>query len=376
MAPARIKQTPCRRTLESFMDVKRWIVAAALACNCATVAAAAPGTAVSDPAVRPAETVRQPAKAFLTSLTLAGKRIVAVGERGIVILSDDGGVSWRQARVPASVTLAAVQFPTPSLGWAVGHYGVILHSRDGGESWTRQLDGAEAAQLMLRHATALPADGGAAREAALAEAQRLVADGPDKPFLDLYFSDAQNGIVVGAYNLAFRTRDGGASWTPFSGRLDNPRGKHLYAVKAAGKAVYIAGEQGLLLRSLDGGERFEPVVLPYQGSLFALGVTAGQVTVAGLGGNAFRSLDAGASWARLAVPLPVSITAIRMQGNTALMANQAGMLLKGTAGNALAVLKYPPLPPLSDVLALPDGAMVAVGMSGAVRLPPQPPAAK
>jgi photosystem II stability/assembly factor-like uncharacterized protein len=364
------------------MHVKRLIVAAAVACTCATTATtgttgttattAQSGVAVADPAVRPAETARQPAKAYLTGLTLAGKRIVAVGERGIVILSDDGGVSWRQAKVPASVTLAAVQFPTPTLGWAVGHYGVILHSGDGGESWTRQLDGTEAAQLMLRHAKALPADGGPARETALAEARRLVADGPDKPFLDLYFSDARNGIVVGAYNLAFRTRDGGATWTPFSGRLDNPGGKHLYAVRAAGNAVYIAGEQGLLLRSTDGGERFERIDLPYKGSLFALGVTTGQVTVAGLGGNAFRSGDAGASWTKLAVPLPVSITAIRTQGNTSLMANQAGMLLQAAVGEPLVVLKAPPLPPLSDVIALPDGAIVAVGMSGAVRLPPQP----
>ena len=319
--------------------------------------------------MRPAQMVRQPAKAYLTGIAQAGKRIVAVGERGIIILSDDGGTSWRQAKVPASVTLAAVQFPTPTHGWAVGHYGVILHSSDGGQSWTRQLDGIQAAQLMLLDAQAQPAAGGPAREGYLAEAQRLVADGPDKPFLDLYFKDAQNGVVVGAYNLAFRTRDGGKTWTPFSRLLDNPRGNHMYAVSAFGNDVYIAGEQGLLLRSTDGGQRFERIELPYKGSLFALALTGDLVTVAGLGGNALRSGDKGANWEALAVPLPVSITAMRAQGGTLVMANQAGMLLRATPGKPIGALRIPPLAPLSDVLVQPDGAIVTVGMSGAVRLP-------
>lgn len=349
------------------MHSKRLILALAVACTCAA-APAASGAPVADPAVRPAQMARQPAKAYLTGLAQAGKRIVVVGERGIIILSDDGGMSWRQAKVPASVTLAAVQFPTPTHGWAVGHYGVILHSRDGGETWTRQLDGTQAAQLMLRDAQALRSGGGPPGEAYLAEAQRLVADGPDKPFLDLHFSDAKNGMVVGAYNLAFRTSDGGQSWIPFSSRLDNPRANHMYAVRASGNEVFIAGEQGLLLRSTDGGERFERVELPYKGSLFALGLTAGQVTVAGLGGNALRSVDKGASWEKLAVPLPVSITAIRAQGGTLLMANQAGMLLRAVPGKPVVALTTPPLAPLNDVLPQPDGSMVAVGMSGAMRL--------
>ncbi|MFC5460572.1 WD40/YVTN/BNR-like repeat-containing protein [Massilia niabensis] len=353
------------------MHFKRLILALAVACSCAAAPAAAASTApVADPVMRPAQMVRQPAKAYLTGVTQAGKRIVAVGERGIIILSDDGGASWRQAKVPVSVTLAAVQFPTPTHGWAVGHYGVILHSRDGGESWTRQMDGTRAAQLMLRDAQAQPAAGGSANEGYLAEAQRLVADGPDKPFLDLYFKDAQNGVVVGAYNLAFRTRDGGKTWTPFSRLLDNPRGNHMYAIRASGDDVYIAGEQGLLLRSTDGGQRFERIELPYKGSFFALGLIGGQVTVAGLGGNALRSGDRGASWEKLAVPLPVSITAMSsVHGGTLLMANQAGMLLRAAPGKPLAALKTPPLAPLSDVLVQPDGAIVTVGMSGAVRLP-------
>jgi len=309
--------------------------------------------------------IAEPAKTFLTAVARAGKRLVAVGERGIVVLSDDGGTSWRQAKVPVSVTLAAVQFPTPSQGWAVGHYGVVLHSADGGETWTRQLEGVQAAQLVLKDARA-----GQAGPAQLAEAERLVADGPDKPLLNLYFSDARNGVVVGAYNLAFQTRDGGKTWTPLSARLDNPKANHLYAVQAAGSDIWIAGEQGLLLRSTDGGAQFARVDMPYKGSFFAMARAGGGLVLAGLGGNAFHSGDKGMHWQKLAVPAPVSITAISARGGAFLMANQAGMLLAGAPGSGAVVpLHLPPLPPLNDVLAQPDGSIVVVGMTGALRLP-------
>lgn len=345
------------------------ILLAAASIGATAAASAAP---VGEPLARPALMVSQPQKAFLTSLALAGTRLVGVGERGIVVLSDDGGKTWRQAKVPASVTLAAVHFPTPTHGWAVGHYGVILHSADGGQSWARQLDGTQAAQLVLRDARATAGQGGAATEAYLAEAQRLVADGPDKPFLSLHFRDDKNGVVVGAYNLAFRTTDGGKSWTPLSGRLDNPKASHLYAVRTAGSEIVIAGEQGLLLRSTDGGARFSRVETPYKGSFFALVQAGTDIVVGGLGGNAFRSVDKGLNWTRIAVPVPVSITGMDVRGGTLLMANQAGMLLSGPlAANAVQPLKMAPLPPLNDVLAQPDGSIVAASMFGALRLPPQ-----
>jgi photosystem II stability/assembly factor-like uncharacterized protein len=333
-------------------------------------AAAVPATAalVADPMARPALMVAQPARAYLTGIARAGKRLVAVGERGIVVLSDDDGATWRQASVPVSVTLAAVQFPTPTQGWAVGHSGVVLHSADGGATWTRQLDGVQAAQLVSRDAQS--GQGGAAW---LAEAQRLVADGPDKPFLGLHFSDANNGFIVGAYNLAFRTRDGGRTWTPFGHRLDNPKASHLYAVESSGSTVLIAGEQGVLLRSTDDGATFARIALPYRGSFFALTVDGDNAVVAGLGGNAFASHDRGATWAALALPAPVSVTAAHLEGGRLLMANQAGMLLAGPAGaSAVAPLNLPALPQPNDLVALPGGAILTVGAAGAIRLPATP----
>ena len=166
--------------------------------------------------------------AAMLAVARAGTRLVAAGERGTVLLSDDGGANWRQAQVPVQVSLTALRFVDARTGWAVGHLGVILKTDDGGETWRKQLDGVQAATLM---AQALRAS---ADEKLQHAAQRYEDEGPDKPFFDLDFSDARHGIVVGAYNLAFATSDGGESGTPLGPCLPNPKSLHLYAVRVAG----------------------------------------------------------------------------------------------------------------------------------------------
>jgi photosystem II stability/assembly factor-like uncharacterized protein len=330
---------------------------------------------VGDPSVRPALMSRVATQSVLQAVTRAGNRLVAVGERGIVLLSDDSGQSWRQAKVPVTVTLTAATFPTARHGWAVGHFGVVLHSEDGGETWVRQLDGVAAARLALTAAQAGVKTSGAADPTArrlLAEAQRLEKDGPDKPFFDLHFENEKSGFVVGAYNLMFRTEDGGKTWQYWSHRLDNPKASHIYAIRAAGDEVYLAGEQGLLARSRDGGKSFARLVTPYQGSYFALAVLpAGEIVVAGLRGNAYRSADHGASWRKVDIAVPVSVTTMTLvKGGTLLLANQAGqILLSRDSGQSMQVVQTPPLAPVNGVEGLADGALLVVGLRGVQRIP-------
>src|SRR5213076_2189490 len=95
--------------------------------------------------------------------------------------------------------------------------------------------------------------------------------------------------VVGAYGLAFATDDGGAHWQPMMARLPNSKGLHLYGVRAQGDSIVIAGEQGLLLRSTDGGANFAAVASPYKGSFFGLlAARSGTLIAYGLRGHAYR----------------------------------------------------------------------------------------
>ena len=324
---------------------------------------------------RPAVASQSGEHATLLDVTMAGSRIVAVGERGVIVYSDDQGRTWHQASVPTSVSLTQVRFATPSAGWAVGHSGVVLHTSDGGKTWTRQLDGRTAAQLAVDAAQAdaqQAGAGNAAAQRALAEAQRLVSDGPDKPFLNVLFENGKTGYVVGAYGLIFKTEDGGAAWKSWMGHVDNPRGMHIYGIAEQGNTMYLAGEQGLFLKSTDHGNKFTRVDTPYKGTFFTLTLLpAGEIILGGMKGNAYRSTDQGRSFKKVEVPVPVSFSAAAvMSDGTLVFANQGGMLLASQdKGVSLQPLPSGSLPPIAGVADEGHGVLLTVGYGGVIPVP-------
>lgn len=297
---------------------RRDFIAACAALGCG--AASAKG----DTADTPAAASALAGKRLITGLARAGDQaLVAVGQRGHVLRSTDGGRNWTQAQVPVSSDLAAVQFVDARVGHAVGHDGVVLRSEDGGAHWTRVLDGRTANRLVLDHMQRKVAAGGNAEDRQLLdEAQRNQELGPDKPLLDLWFSSANEGFVIGAYNLILRTTDGGKSWLPWFDRSDNPKLLNLYAIRPALGTLVIAGEAGLLLKLDAAAQRFQALPSDYKGSFFGvLGAPAGALAF-GMRGNA--QLNAGSGWQPLRSGLAASITAGDVAGERVLLVDQSG----------------------------------------------------
>ncbi|WP_144393409.1 WD40/YVTN/BNR-like repeat-containing protein [Pleionea sediminis] len=197
-------------------------------------------------------------------------KLVAVGERGHVLLSDNQGKSWRQVITPTRSTLTAVTFVDDKIGFAVGHQQVIIKTADGGETWELQFENSEDIYY--------PA------------------------LFDVWFSDAEKGIAVGAYGLYLSTNDGGENWEFVDQEsLGDPDFglPHFYSLDYDSKKnrLYMAGELGFLAVSEDLGENWESLESPYEGSFFNVGVTpSGSLQVMGLRGHLFRSADDGESW--------------------------------------------------------------------------------
>ena len=330
----------------------------AVVCAAAGAGPALARSPVVDALQRPALVVKAPQRAVLLAAAQAGARLVAVGERGIVALSDDRGATWRQAPSPVSVTLTMVRFADDQHGVAVGHGGTVLITEDAGASWRLRLDGRRLAELAKAAATTPEAQ---------RDAERLLADGPDKPFLDVLQWDAKRLLAVGAYGLAFYSDDGGERWTPWMDRLPNPKALHWYVARRAGDTLLLAGEQGLLARSTDGGQTFQTMNSPYKGSWFAGEIRPdGQTVLAGLRGNVWRSTDGGAQWTQLASPVPATITAMAVDAEGGLLlASQAGVVLR-LQGDALVPLKAPPAPMPSALLPLQGGPLLTLGVAGVV----------
>lgn len=228
----------------------------------------------------PAHPWQAPAHKMMLDATRAGARIVAVGEHGIVLLSDDDGQSFRQAvKVPVGSTLTAVTFSDARHGWAAGHWGAIIATQDGGETWKLQ----------------------------------RVDTSTDQPIFSIDFLNARDGFAVGLWSLLLVTHDGGNTWTRVA--VPKPAGgsradRNLYRIFTdRSNIIYVAAEQGSVLRSRDGGISWKWLETGGKGSLWA-GAAApdGRIFVGGLLGNVYGSADAGESWLRVDSHASGSIT--------------------------------------------------------------------
>lgn len=271
-----------------------------------------------------------------------GDRAIAVGERGHIAVSESRS-DWRQVEgVPTRATLTAVA----ALGdraWAVGHDGTILGSRDGGLSWSVQrVDIAAPPAADDFDAEFDPAQGA--------------------PLLDVIALDANHVIAIGAYSLMLVTRDGGGSWSrvnPNAGVAASPADEdaesapdavddddwtmsedalvledeaepHLNGIaRTADGALFVVGERGAAYRSLDGGDSWTRLRLPYDGSMFGvLALGPGHLLAYGLRGNVQESFDNGESWQQ-----PESGTSLSLQGGAVLA--DGSVLLVGSNGVVL-----------------------------------------
>lgn len=358
------------------ISLRRPALAAAmfsLACLSGTVLASTAAT-VPDPLDRPALESARALSSLQLAVSRAGSRLVAVGERGTVLLSDDAGRSWRQASsVPVSVALTDVHFVSASHGWAVGHSGVVLHSRDGGETWQRQLDGSQAALIIRDDAKRRSEAGEPGAAAELRSAEYLVTDGPDKPFLAVRFRDELRGYVIGAYGIALYTVDGGQNWQSLVGRIPNPRGKHLYQLQIDGDALLIAGEQGALFRAQGEEQAFSVLNTPYIGTFFGALALRGEALLAyGLRGNVWRSTDGGTTWQQVEIGQPVTLSAgYRMRDGSLLLADESGRLLRSTdEGQHFSALAVEAGTGLTGLTEASDGALIISSARGLTRVEP------
>lgn len=276
------------------------------------------------------------ARALLLDVTRAGDKLVAVGDRGHVLLSADEGQTWTQSITPTRSLLTGVSFADGDRGWAVGHDGVIIATTDGGRTWVRQDGGTDLRSILL----------------------------------DVLFLDAQRGFAIGAYGQFRITTDGGATWTQ-----RNPLGEDLHfnrITRAPDGVLYLAGETGTFAVSRDDGATWEHIDLPYEGSLFATVAADGTTLVlGGLRGHLLTSGDQGATWNEVENPIKVLLMAgTRLDDGTIVMAGQGGnFFLSRNLGLSFKHWKPDGFgTSVADLVPTRDGALLTVGEAGAVRI--------
>jgi len=202
------------------------------------------------------------ASGLMLDVVNTGKHLIAVGDRGTILVSNNGK-DWAQVKAPVRSALTAITFADENTGWAVGHDAVIIKTADGGKTWALQNFQPEL----------------------------------EKAFLDVIALDSSNVIAVGAYGLMPQSAYGGTTWTTPTAEAIRIDELHLNGIsKLANGTLLVVGEQGTIGISGDNGANWEKVTSPYEGSLYgSLPVGESGAMIYGLRGNVFTATTLAAS---------------------------------------------------------------------------------
>jgi photosystem II stability/assembly factor-like uncharacterized protein len=276
-------------------------------------------------------------KAPLLAVAPAASRLVAVGDYGVILLSDDAGATWRQAEAVATRSmLTAVAFADARRGWSVGHGGIVLHTTDGGENWA------------LQHAA-----------------------GADVTLLSVWFENASRGIAVGAFGHALETNDGGRTWTKLAVGEGDDRDRHLNGIFAiAGGPLIIAAESGTVFRSADNGKTWVALRLPYAGSVWGgMPLSDGSAIVYGMRGHVLHTADQGRTWSEVPTGADQSLTAgIQLADGTVVLVGLGGVLAWSRDGRSFQSIVRPERQNYAAVGAGAPGRLVVAGLTGVASL--------
>ena len=358
-----LRRSGVKKSIRSTASFRRHLFAG-ISCSLISVGTAAE-VKFQDPLDTPAATRISLASRPFQAIAHAGTRIVAVGSRGLIVGSDDGGKAWNQAKVPVQTDLLAVNFPTPVEGWAVGHNGVVLHSTDGGKSWVKQLDGRTAAESFKAYYAThsdIPEAG-----SALSQLEQNFKAGPALPYLDVWFESPQKGFAVGSFGLIIATSDGGKTWEPWLHRIDNPQSLNLNAVRGIGNDVFIVGERGQIYRLDRSKDRFERTDTGYIGSFFGITGNPDVLIAYGLRGTVYRAarVNGMQRWEPVPMPNEQTITAGVTQGDGFVLANGAGQFLISDRSGKRFLVKSASKPSrLTGLVTLNSGAYAVTALDG------------
>jgi photosystem II stability/assembly factor-like uncharacterized protein len=295
----------------------------------------------------------------------------ALGARGDLARTTDGGANWRQLRVSTTADLADVSFTTADDGYVLDQRGGLFRTANGGQSWQTLDPGAGVASAVLALAgdVVLLAGPGVKRQVANGRFEQvrgralrggitrldraggaIVAFGSTRAAVstdegaawrrlrtpsrrvgrrtlvlaisDLDFVSARRGFVLDTSRRLWTTRNGGRTWTQISG-IGSSGAVSLVMVDALNGFVTLerfAGDPSgaYVLRTSDGGATWRPQRVSTGGFPGAEAVVAADATRAfavtstpAAGSNVFRSLFATSTAGDAGTPSQITVTTRR-----------------------------------------------------------------
>lgn len=271
-------------------------------------------------------------KVQINDLVRFDDRLVAVGERGTIILSEDMGDTWKKIHSDRElpVTLTGISSYGNGLLLVVGHDGVLLRSEDAGESWTKILHSEESGD----------------------------------PLLGTWSADGMSIFAYGSFGRFLRSSDAGLSWEELE--LDI-HGEHLNDFAGDQERLQMmVGEMGLVLRSDNHGQDWDRIEPFYRGSLFGIAHLQDSTWVTyGMRGHVFVTHDDGETWAQIELPHRLPLYGHAEEADGIIIVGTGGAFVNISRAGELGELGFlRGLGTLTSAVILPGDELFVAGQRG------------
>jgi len=256
---------------------------------------------------------------------------IVCGQAGTVLKTRDNGKTWESMETPRALALFKMSFANTDTGCAVGDRAYVIYTSDGGVTWQ---EGA----VSPFEAIPQSSDDQSSEETSSSSSE------PAREYI-LYgvsLADANVGYAVGEFSTVIKTTDGGRNWTGTT--LKEAQGKSLFTVYAeTPDRVWVAGIDGIMFVTEDGGLHWNPVELPIKKHLFSIKVKEGRGWAVGKEGIYLASEDAGATWEQVDIGARFYLQGICINSDYGMIVGAHGWILKtGDGGKSFQIVrKFP-----------------------------------
>lgn len=226
------------------------------------------------------------------------------GAYGTILRSTNAGLSWSGTTTSTNRWFYSISFGDASTGFASGDYGNIYKTTNGGSSWTAYGTSTSEFQYAIQafNANDIISVG---NKGTIIKSYNSGVNWSDLSFgfrntmFSIDFSDLNNGMSCGAQGTVAVTSDGGGSWQRVQAASDNA---YLNQIEIAGPgASYCVGEEGLIIKSVNGGNNWTELSSGVFTGLYSsfffdentgwICGDSGKLILTTNGGNTFNNID-------------------------------------------------------------------------------------
>lgn len=196
---------------------------------------------------------------FLNIISISfsnNKNGIAVGEHGVILITEDQGLTWKSIDKGIYNHIFDIHFPNDNIGFGCGDYGTILKTIDSGKNWNVLTSGNTlyfSIFALNEKDVFVVGAGGAINKTADGGLSWSPMTIPNNAFFKIFFLENDIGYLLGMHGSYFITYDKGNTWNEGNIGTDTNLKDIFFLNNNIG---YLGCENGMLFKTINGGKKW------------------------------------------------------------------------------------------------------------------------